>query len=356
MKKTRTKNRLMSKLFLVIAAVLITFGGVWAAEAAVAVQLPESGQEAQFYSTQCHDDLTRTYSQAIGSAKESVLMIIYSLNDNAIIAALKKKAEEGVPVKVIYDKEANSKVAQKLGQKVTLVPIEGKGLMHQKIVVIDNHQVWVGTANMTNYSLRIHGNLVIGVDSPDLAAYLTQYADTILAPGLNKHVEHKTFSAGGQQGEMWLLPDNKAAIEQLLTLIDSAQKTVKVAMFTWTRQDLAQAILRARLRGVTVSTAFDHNSSRTGGSSHKIAQMLFNKGIPVIVNNNEGLLHYKTMIIDDKILVNGSANWTKAAFTQNRDCFMILYDLTPPQQKKLETLWKAIQAESKPLAPRSRSR
>lgn len=354
MLKSQQKKKMMSRTLMTLAAVLIFVGCFWAAEATMTLELPIAGEPPRLYSSQCHDDLTRTFTKAIGESKESVLMIIYALNDPSIIAALRDKADKGVPVKVICDEEANPKLKQKLGSKIALVPINEKGLMHQKIVVIDSKQVWIGTANMTHYSLRIHGNLVVGADAPALAEYIQSYAVDVLEKGSRKSTEYKTFDIGGQKVEMWFLPDNKEAIERIIGLIDGAKKTIKVAMFTWTRYDFAQAMIRARLRGITVDTALDNNSSK--GASAKIAHMLLNKGIPIIINSNEGLLHYKTMIIDNETLVNGSANWTKAAFTQNRDCFMILLNLTDPQQKKLETLWKAIIAESKPLPPRSRSR
>lgn len=355
MPNSRLRKKTLSKITWALTALFLFFGGFWAAETALAVELPLTGEPPRLYSTQCNDDLTRTLTKAISESKQSVLIIIYALNDPSIIAALRHKAESGVPVKVLYDHEANPKTKQKLGAAVQTIAFAEKGLMHQKILVIDDAQVWVGTANMTNYSLRVHGNLVIGAEDPALAAYIKSYINSVLEKGSYQTTPYRTFSIGGQRVEMWFLPDNKEALDRLLGLIEEAKKTIKVAMFTWTRHDLAQAMIRARLRGVSIDIALDSNSSR--GASSKVAQLLLKGGIPVIINDSQGLLHYKTMIIDDHTLVNGSANWTKAAFTQNRDCFMILYDLTMPQQKKLEKLWKAVKAESKPLpSPRSRSR
>ncbi len=76
----------------------------------------------------------------------------------------------------------------------------------------------------------------------------------------------------------------------------------------------------------------------------------FNKGnVPLNVNTGQGLLHYKTMVIDDSILVNGSANWTKAAFTQNEDCYFVLSPLSDSQVLFVKEMWKQIMNNSKPV-------
>jgi cardiolipin synthase len=73
--------------------------------------------------------------------------------------------------------------------------------------------------------------------------------------------------------------------------------------------------------------------------------------IPGRLNTGNKLLHYKFAYIDETILVNGSANWTNAAFKVNDDYFIVLYPLTPEQQAKMNKLWSVIVKESeKPSA------
>ena len=51
-------------------------------------------------------------------------------------------------------------------------------------------------------------------------------------------------------------------------------------------------------------------------------------------------------MVDEKILVNGSANWTRSAFSRNGDCFLILHDLDDEQRKKMKKLWHVIRSTS----------
>ena len=58
------------------------------------------------------------------------------------------------------------------------------------------------------------------------------------------------------------------------------------------------------------------------------------------------LLHHKFILIDDQTLLVGSANWTKAAFYKNSDCFLILHNLTDDQKTFMNRLWTRLEAES----------
>lgn len=305
---------------------------------------PQEGHVAEFYANQSGDDLTYTFTSAINSAEKSVLLMIYSLTDKKIIDSLKNKRQSGVDVKVICDAKAAPYIDVKLGSKIAPIRRFGPGLMHQKILVIDNKKIWIGSANMTSDSLCLHGNLVTAMESTELAEIITSKADTLKVEGKGPSFPHQLFSIGGQKVEMWFLPDNKDGVGRIKSIIQSAQKTIRVAMFTWTRQDLAQAIIRATKRGVRTEVVLDHLSAK--GASAKIAKLLKENGVKISVNRGEELLHHKFLYVDGTILVHGSANWTKAAFTQNDDCFIIMHDLTKTQSDRMDSLWGSIVADS----------
>lgn len=299
------------------------------------------------YANRNQDDLQGSMVEAIGKAKSSVLLIVYGLTDPKIIDALRKKAEKGVSVTVICDAKANPQAPRKLGEKVTTYRRSGKGLMHQKILVVDNQQVWIGSANMTTESLKLHGNLMTSVSSQALAKMVDLKAQQMMSEKRSSPLLKQEFSLNNQQMEFWFLPDNKNASERILQLIEGAKKSIKIAMFTWTRKDFAKAVVTAARRGVEVSVVMDRYAGK--GAGIEISGFLTRCNVPVAYSTGQGLLHYKMMIIDDSILVNGSANWTKAAFTQNDDCIMILKDLTTEQVNGLDRLWKRILSESKPV-------
>jgi cardiolipin synthase A/B len=308
------------------------------------VRLPESDHPIELYANQLHDDLQATYLAAIARAQSSILLIVYSLSDQQIIEALKRKAAEGVEVRVICDAKASPQAARKLGQEIATIKRSPRGLMHQKILVIDAMEVWLGSANMTADSLKMHGNLVAAMQHPEIAAMILQKSLGMGERGVALPIAHRDFLLAGQRLELWFLPDNPEAIDQLTALIDAAQKTVRVAMFTWTHPRLTQAVIDAKQRGLDVQVAIDHYAGK--GSSAEVFYRLQQAGVAARLSAGGPLLHHKFLYIDETLLVNGSANWTRAAFTQNDDCFIILHDLNTTQQAFMKELWRVVWSDS----------
>jgi len=260
---------------------------------------------------------------------------MYSLNDPLIIHQLKEKAKTGVSVTVIHDPDTPQYGFRKLGEPIKRIARSSKGLAHQKILIIDQKNIWIGSANLTSESLRLHDNLVVGLQSSKFAKAILEMP----APHL------KPFLVGGQQLEYWVLPDEgKDALQRILVLLQSAQKTIRVAMYTWTHPLLTAAIIQAHQRHVDVEVVLDGGQAL--GVCLKTLQALQTAGVQTKVNRGPGLLHHKFAYIDDSILISGSTNWTKAAFAKNDDCFLIIHGLLPDQKKKMEKLWHVIRATS----------
>lgn len=331
------------KSILSLIAALILFAASWMNDALTTVRFPDSFEPALLYSTEMHDDLGLTMGRAIERAEKSILLVIYTLNDPSIINQLREKSEAGCAVKVICDVKTSQYLENKLGREVELVKRYSAGLMHQKILVIDEQQTWIGSANMTGASLRHYGNLVLAIDSKALAATVIAKANSYTAEDPRKF-PYQSFQVGGQQIDLCFLPDDSEGVLRLKKLIQTAAKTIRIAMFTWTRRDLANAVVDAKKRGVDVEVILDRTSSL--GASIKIFEFLKQNGVAVKVNQSGGLMHNKCMIIDDSTLVNGSANWTKQAFQKNDDCFVILHSLNENQRNFLEETWKIIDSQS----------
>lgn len=336
------------KRYLISALIALILGGAfWIQHTVTEVRLPQTGEPAEIYSNQGQDDLTHIFTNAIQEAKESILLVIYAITDKQIIASLRHKSEEGIKVLVICDAKTSPNIEAKLGPKVETIRRFSLGLMHQKILVIDNKQTWISTANMTSESLRMHGNLITAFESEPLAQHVTAKANTLKAEGQGPSFPHQAFNVGGQLVELWFLPDDRGAISHLKDLIQTAKKSIRVAMFTWTRRDLAEAIIAAAKRGVKTEVVIDYYSGK--GASERIVNLLKRNGVSVSLSTGGPLLHYKFLYIDSATLINGSANWTKAAFTQNDDCFIIVDNLNEKQKEYMETLWMTIRTSSAPL-------
>lgn len=308
------------------------------------VSIPKSSEPLQLYSNQTDENLTTLYVQTIQSAKKSITFLIYALTDKTIIKALKAKEEAGVAIHLVCDADATPSLAQHFPRS-KVVRRKGTGLMHQKILVIDEMLILLGSANMTSDSLTKHGNLVIGLSHPPLASLIASRAKEMRSTGKIAPIEQLQTSCADQPIELYILPKNRNAEARVRSLLATAKKTIRVAMFTWTRQDFTQELIHAAKRGVKVEAIVDRQSAK--GTSAAIVKTLYEAGIAVkLSSSTTSLLHHKFAYIDESILINGSANWTLSAFSRNDDCFMIIYDLNQSQREKMGTLWNFLKKHS----------
>lgn len=306
------------------------------------ILLPSEGEPAVLYTTDMHQDLQKVMVKAIDQAEKSILVIIYNLSDDHVIRALKRKAEEGVKVTVILDSKTGNPI-KRLGSEVKSIRHQGEGLMHIKALVVDEHLSLIGSANFSYDSLRVHSNLMIALEHPRVAHAIEELGEQIMQ-GKGASLSPSYARQEEQLIEIWPTHDSPESLDRLKELINQAEDTLKIAMFTWTHHELADAIIAAHSRGVNVELVLDRKQAT--GSGFKVTKKLKKAGIPLYFNRGPGLLHDKTMLIDDRILVAGSANWTKAAFNKNEDWYFVFNTLNTDQQEFMKKRWNILITES----------
>ncbi|KAJ1988764.1 hypothetical protein H4R33_002305 [Dimargaris cristalligena] len=107
----------------------------------------------------------------------------------------------------------------------------------------------------------------------------------------------------------------------LLNTLNSARNSLDVCVFSLTDDDLANALIAAKKRGVQVRLISDDDQCSTLGSD--VQRLGNDHGIPTRVDNNPSHMHHKFAIVDNQTLISGSYNWTKAARKSNRENIMI---------------------------------
>lgn len=318
------------KLTLSLSLIALIYLGV--VVFAITPHFPSTKDPLLFYSNQTRNDIKLLFAQALKKARKSIHITMYALTDPDIIHILRAKHEQGVTVQVFYDPSATPH--KTFEPDFPAYSIQSSGLMHRKIVIVDDELVFLGSANMTTQSLSLHDNLVFGFHHPDLAHFLKR-CDT----------SSFSFSVGSQQGILWLLPESgPEALQEVISTISQATQTIKIAMFTLTHPDILNALLAAQARGISITIAVDYFTGQ--GASANMIEKLQEAGIAIRLSMGRELLHYKWALIDDQKLLVGSTNWTKAGFGKNYDFLLIFNSLTPEQTNYMNTLWHTIIAES----------
>jgi phosphatidylserine/phosphatidylglycerophosphate/cardiolipin synthase-like enzyme len=109
----------------------------------------------------------------------------------------------------------------------------------------------------------------------------------------------------------------------LINLISQARKSVYVAIYSFTRDGLARALIDAKKRGVEVKVVIEEENAYGQGSDY---QMLKDAGIDIRLDGNPALMHHKFMIVDGELVVTGSYNWSTAAEDRNDENFVVIRD------------------------------
>jgi len=287
------------------------------------VTLPSKRNCILFYSNQLKDDLRQVFIKAIKKTEESLHIITYSLFDKKILKEIRKKNKENIHIKIFYDKAKKKLLAG------DYVKTKSKGLMHQKICVIDKKISFLGSANFTKSSLFMDGNLVVGIYSKELANFLSQEF-----PFKKKYFE--TF-INDQKIKIFILPEkDKKILNHIKNAIRKAKKNIKIAMFVMTHPEIIDELVEAKKRGVIISLVVDRNFKK----------YLEKKRIKFLVSNQIEVLHHKYMLIDDRIFIFGSSNFTKSAFSKNDEIVIILEKLNKKQRKVLNKLHNIITLET----------
>lgn len=125
-------------------------------------------------------------------------------------------------------------------------------------------------------------------------------------------------------------------------LIEQAQKTIRIVVFDWRWyandpgclvQLFNQCIIRAARRGVKIQAIANNDF---------LISVLKQNGVAAKKITTNGIMHSKLMIIDDRIVVIGSHNYTQAAFTINRELSVALSDVENVADFNLffDSLWQ----------------
>lgn len=122
------------------------------------------------------------------------------------------------------------------------------------------------------------------------------------------------------------LQEHSRIVQRIIELIDSAEESVDVAQFTFSQRPIEEALLRAHERGVTVTLAMNHAMA----NGDNVPNRLKARGVEVHFvagkdnGNYLGLQHAKFMIVDGRVLLTGSNNWSSTGTTINDENTIVL--------------------------------
>jgi phosphatidylserine/phosphatidylglycerophosphate/cardiolipin synthase-like enzyme len=109
----------------------------------------------------------------------------------------------------------------------------------------------------------------------------------------------------------------------IINLINRANRSIHVMVYSFTYDPLADALIMAHKRNVSVTVIIERQQANVTGS---VYYKLLNASVDVRLDSNPYLMHHKVAIIDGWIVVTGSFNWSKSAEERNDENIVVIYD------------------------------
>lgn len=136
--------------------------------------------------------------------------------------------------------------------------------------------------------------------------------------------------------EVFFCPEDSCS-KQVINHIDRAQEHVYVAMYSFTLDSIADALIRARSRGVDVKVVVEGSQLGRGSEYERLKKA----GIDVRLDRNPALMHNKFAVIDGVVIITGSMNWSWNADTKNDENLLVVYsdDLAEKYREEFLELW-----------------
>jgi phosphatidylserine/phosphatidylglycerophosphate/cardiolipin synthase-like enzyme len=177
---------------LVIGAAVLIGIGTLAALGSLMVFLiqkpaPSTPPVVQEYFTQRGEHPDTVLANGIGSANSRVDAALYAVNRASIVDALASKHQACGCVRLISDATQSGGAEQKaaitrLYQAGVPVKIDHhSGIMHLKLVIVDQQTVYEGSFNATNAASTINDEVLFRIDNPEIATAASAEFETMWA-------------------------------------------------------------------------------------------------------------------------------------------------------------------------------
>ena len=302
-----------------------------------------------------HGGLDDKLTAFINTGNISVDMAIYQLDLPNVTQAMLDAKKRGATVRVVTDidilddPKENPSFKQFENAGIPVVGGNSNAIMHDKFVIVDKAKVWMGSWNFTENDTYRYNNNGIEIPSPELAKNYTvtfekMFNDKKFGPQRKPGGTTPRLTIGGVAVENYFSPEDNVT-EKIIVRLKAAAKKIDFMAFSFTDDDLGNAVLERAKAGVKVRGVFENTGSGTQFSEYG---KMKTATLDVWQDGNPYLMHHKVFIIDDKTVVLGSFNFSQNAETENDENLIIVDDPSLAAQFEAEFARVYEQAKNPP--------
>lgn len=249
--------------------------------------------------------------------------------------AMARAAERGVRVRMVTETDTltnknpavQAAFATLRRARIPIVDDRRPALMHDKFTVVDGEWVSTGSWNYTDGdTYRLNNNMII-IDSQALAENYTveferMFVKHEFGSDQGQAVPNPTLTIGGARVQNCFSPGGNCA-SLIVKAVNGARQSIRFLAFSFTYDGIGQAMVNRAKAGVSVQGVFETTGSQTSYSEYG---KLKRAGLEVYADGNPWSMHHKVIIIDDRIVVFGSFNFSESADKSNNENLLIIDD------------------------------
>lgn len=294
-------------------------------------------------------DVARAIAAFLGEARTSLDIALYDVRFETdagalVLAALLASAQRGVAVRLLYNVAHPGPIPvppppETVPEAIEALPVATRGiagvpdLMHHKFVIRDSDAVWTGSTNWTDDSWSRQENVIVTVDSREIAyAYSLAFAQ-LFESGTVEHsgkVDPRPEDVGAARVRAWFCPEHGEALSHRVAKnIGKANQRVRIASPVLSSGPILATLVevvnegRCDVAGVVDDTQVDEvfGQWRTNGVSEWKVPLLQRilEGAPFSGKTTtpwsptsvHDFMHAKVVVADDTTFV-GSFNFSRS--------------------------------------------
>ena len=305
-------------------------------------------------------DVARGVAGFLAQARTTLDLALYDVRFETgagalVLAALLAAVQRGVAVRLLYNVAHPGPIPvppppETAPDALEALPVETRGiagipdLMHHKFVVRDGAAVWGGSTNWTDDSWSRQENVIVTVDSTEIAyAYHLAFEELwnrgdVAGTG---DVDPRPADVGGAQVRAWFTPEHGEALSHRIAKhLGKARARIRIASPVLTSGPILATLVeivkerRCDLAGVVDDTQVDqvfHQWKTNGVSAWKIpllqsvlegAPWSGKESIPWTPESLHNFMHAKIVVADDTAFV-GSFNLSRSGERNAENVFEI---------------------------------
>ncbi len=270
-------------------------------------------------------------AQAINAVQRTLDIAAFEFNNPVLTQAVLDAHQRGVQVRMVVDNEHglhddNTTIGQFVEAGIPVRDDGRSGLMHNKFMIMDSREVWTGSTNYTINGVYRNNNNMLALRSNRVvlsyqAEFNEMYEDGSFGPR-SPRGNSVSFTERGVPIQTIFAPEDDS-VEMILSWITEATTSVRFMAFSFTERDIAEALIELAEDGVSVSGIFERVGSEASWSE---LTRLFCAGLDARQDGNPFILHHKVFIIDNRVVLTGSFNFSQNATKVNDENMIILED------------------------------